>query len=677
MSRHANFEDNLIRNPRLISPKHEVVTITLSGAYIIPADGPEYLFFDPNGATRTVFLPEIPPQGGLTFMISNLGLVDNLNVVDHDGNSVHTIGVSQSILFFSSRTFWKTLLAPSEFSVLEVGHPSDTTITRVSPGVIAVEGVNVVLDSRAVATGAGLTGGGDLSSDRTISLANVADGRLLANISGGVAAPSAHTISDILDELLGSTRGLIAVRGLTEWGTLEIGAANTMLMSNGLDPIYRSFSLPLLSDSTFWLRTDGSDAVTPDPNATDAAANAFLTLQAALNYIFGKYDFNRKTVSIKAGGSGARIFASASTLLSISSGWKGGGALVLEGDNTTPSNVVLDSSSGTGDVIRISTRAEFSNITIKGFKFISGKDGIRHDGDGTLFVGNNEIGTCGAGSGCGIGTGFAGAKLYIESGVTITVSGNGDKLFDIDSGRGFINGATINFSGATTWTEICVARFIRGSLYLAASFTGTTPTAKKYGVRNGGHIQHDSSAGAILGSLDGTQTSGGTYEDSAAGICLIGLSGVNFPSTQVASTNATTFDDYEEGTWTPVLSFATPGDVSVAYSNQAGTYTKKGREISLHFNITTSTFTHTTASGNLVINGVPFTANATMIFTGALVWRGITKATYTDVSSVISGGTTSVTFQACGSGVTNALVVAADTPTGGTVTLRGGVTYHV
>ena len=37
-------------------------------------------------------------------------------------------------------------------------------------------------------------------------------------------------------------------------------------------------------------------------------------------------------------------------------------------------------------------------------------------------------------------------------------------------------------------------------------------------------------------------------------------SGITFPATQSASTNANTLDDYEEGTWTPVLTFATPGN---------------------------------------------------------------------------------------------------------------------
>src|SRR3990167_5810415 len=51
---------------------------------------------------------------------------------------------------------------------------------------------------------------------------------------------------------------------------------------------------------------------------------------------------------------------------------------------------------------------------------------------------------------------------------------------------------------------------------------------------------------------------------------------IKFPGTQNASSNVNTLDDYEEGTWTPVLTFATAGDLSVAYSVQVGSYVKIG-----------------------------------------------------------------------------------------------------
>jgi hypothetical protein len=132
---------------------------------------------------------------------------------------------------------------------------------------------------------------------------------------------------------------------------------------------------------------------------------------------------------------------------------------------------------------------------------------------------------------------------------------------------------------------------------------------------------------------------------------------------------------YAESTWTPVLTFATPGDLSVTYSGQSGAATKIGRRVFLDFTITTSAFTHTTASGNCMITGYPYTANST-VTEYKVRWGGITKANYTDVY-VQSGSGTSGTLFASGSGQASAGVTAADMPTGGTVVLIGSPSFNV
>src|SRR3990172_6973053 len=101
-----------------------------------------------------------------------------------------------------------------------------------------------------------------------------------------------------------------------------------------------------------------------------------------------------------------------------------------------------------------------------------------------------------------------------------------------------------------------------------------------------------------------------------------------FPATQTASGGANTLDDYEEGTWTPVLTFATPGNLSVVYTTQTGRYQKIGRVVNAYFTMSTSTFTHTTASGSLNITGLPFTSitSSSIRLCGSLLWQGITKA---------------------------------------------------
>lgn len=105
----SNLENNLARQLRLFSPSHEILSATLSGSFIVPPDGPTYLFLNPGGATRTVFLPDIPPQGGLLYGVINIGS-ESLNVVDDLGVAIATVGAGQFGIFTCSFTAWSSLL---------------------------------------------------------------------------------------------------------------------------------------------------------------------------------------------------------------------------------------------------------------------------------------------------------------------------------------------------------------------------------------------------------------------------------------------------------------------------------------------------------------------------------------------------------------------------------------
>lgn len=94
-----------------------------------------------------------------------------------------------------------------------------------------------------VAAGTGLTGGGT-SGSVTVALDSIADDRLLANISGGSAAPSANTLTAILDHILGSGRGQIIYRGASSWAALSPGQSGWYLQTKGSagDPAWAKVS---------------------------------------------------------------------------------------------------------------------------------------------------------------------------------------------------------------------------------------------------------------------------------------------------------------------------------------------------------------------------------------------------------------------------------------------------
>lgn len=131
----------------------------------------------------------------------------------------------------------------------------------------------------------------------------------------------------------------------------------------------------------------------------------------------------------------------------------------------------------------------------------------------------------------------------------------------------------------------------------------------------------------------------------------------------------------QTGTFTPTLTFATPGDLSVAYSTQTGDFTRIGDRVFVNFSIVTSTFTHTTASGNAQIMGFPITIGVQSM--GDINFQGITKASYTNFCTRMTVSTTLATIAASGSGVAGASVTSADMPSGGTVILQGSAIYRI
>lgn len=102
---------------------------------------------------------------------------------------------------------------------------------------------------------------------------------------------------------------------------------------------------------------------------------------------------------------------------------------------------------------------------------------------------------------------------------------------------------------------------------------------------------------------------------AAIGGATPGTGGLAFPATAVAVADANTLDDYEEGTWTPVLTFTTPGTLSITYDVQSGVYTKVGRVVELEFYILIGigNFVKGTASGTMQITGLPFASNSAIL----------------------------------------------------------------
>jgi hypothetical protein len=119
--------------------------------------------------------------------------------------------------------------------------------------------------------------------------------------------------------------------------------------------------------------------------------------------------------------------------------------------------------------------------------------------------------------------------------------------------------------------------------------------------------------GSTVGDISITSTNAAynTASSSTNGAQL-NYQGITFPATQSASSNANTLDDYEEGTWTPVLASFT----GTSGRTLTGTYTKIGRLVYITVKISDGSQTLESTGNSSNITGLPFTVSGVSAFAG-------------------------------------------------------------
>ena len=83
--------------------------------------------------------------------------------------------------------------------------------------------------------------------------------------------------------------------------------------------------------------------------------------------------------------------------------------------------------------------------------------------------------------------------------------------------------------------------------------------------------------------------------------------------------SANYLDDYEEGTWTPIISDATSGgNTATSYSVNDGRYTKVGNQVTVNCFVTNFVTTGMTSSSGIYIQGFPFATDSDTHMTAAV-----------------------------------------------------------
>lgn len=259
----------------------------------------------------------------------------------------------------------------------------------------------------------------------------------------------------------------------------------------------------LTANRTYYVdTTNGNDS---NSGLAAGSGNAFKTIQKAYDVIVAKLDLGGFAVTIQLA-DGTYAPPSGTNALLASKAWTGGGEIVVQGNSTTPANVVISTTSADAALV---TAPLPGLLTLKDFKIqtATAGDSINLQAPGVLRFGNLNFG---ASAGTHLTTGAPGGKIVAISNYTIS---GGAALHIGISGQATV---AIPVAVTLTGTPNFSVRFVNavGLAYLdcsAASFSGAA-TGVRYGVFiNAVIFSNGGSATFFPGNAAGVSGSGGIY----------------------------------------------------------------------------------------------------------------------------------------------------------------------
>jgi hypothetical protein len=238
-------------------------------------------------------------------------------------------------------------------------------------------------------------------------------------------------------------------------------------------------------------------------------------------------------------------------------------------------------------------------------------------------------------------TPLAGSEVLpiVQSGTTVKVSvdnlttGKDVTVKGLTATSTTDNSATVRTTGTSGGASVIIRAGdgTTSSLYSYARFVNDNTAGQDW--RLGIYGDSDVQLVNVTGSKNLMRWSTGGDVTVPAGNLVIGTAGkgIDFSATPGTGTSEL-LADYEEGTWTPVVT-ATSGSITTVGGSTAGTYTKTGRVVTLLFQI--QVVTNGTGAGAIQVGGIPFSENPAL---AGYAGGGANGNTGKSVSCTLQGG---------------------------------------
>jgi hypothetical protein len=244
-------------------------------------------------------------------------------------------------------------------------------------------------------------------------------------------------------------------------------------------------------------------------------------------------------------------------------------------------------------------------------------------------------------TGLGVGTSTPYAKIH-ATGTIKVATGNAQGILALGDG----NGTTVNCG---VWRGAANAPTTDGNYLNFGGYDGLVFATGAAAIGSQTERARIDSSGNLLVGVTSANANGGVLQLK---------SGITFPATAVAATDANTLDDYEEGTWTMGVSFG-GGTTGITYnaSYVTGSYTKIGNRVFISGVLVLTS--KGSASGSALLTGLPFTSSSSASAASAFS-QVLYNATFTGQQFLETNGgsTTAYLWQVSALGARSALTDA-------------------